>query len=126
MKRLRELNQYRDKAWERRMTGRTAAEMGVQDTVGAFRLQGPCGAELRLVVSAEEGWDHVSVSTTLPRCPNWTEMEFVKRLFFRPDEVAMQLHVPPKDHISVHPHCLHLWRPHEPASIPLPPKEFVG
>jgi hypothetical protein len=69
-------------------------------------------------------WDHVSVS--LPRrCPNWPEMEFVKRLFFRDDEAAMQLHPPLSDYVSCHPYCLHIWRPTE-AAIPLPPSSFVG
>jgi hypothetical protein len=52
-------------------------------------------------------------------------MEQIKRLFFNDNEVAMQLHVTPDNHISVHPHCLHIWRPHD-VEIPLPPKEFVA
>lgn len=104
------------------------------ETCGAFivpmqrtgRLWSP-KTELRVIASGNEGgegWDHVSVS--LPdRCPTWEEMEFIKRLFFRDDEVAMQLHVPPKDHISVHDYCLHLWRPQN-EKIPLPPSIMVG
>ena len=52
-------------------------------------------------------------------------MEQVKRLFFRDDETAMQLHVQPADHINCHPHCLHLWRPHG-VEIPRPPAFMVG
>jgi hypothetical protein len=79
---------------------------------------------LRIVASWQLGWDHVSVS--LPdRCPTWDEMERVKRAFFQPWEVVMQLHVATADHINCHPYCLHLWRPHA-AAIPLPPKEFVA
>ena len=37
-------------------------------------------------------WEHVSVSK-IAKTPNWAEMELVKRMFFRPDEVCMQLHV---------------------------------
>ena len=81
-------------------------------------------AMLKIIASTGMGWDHVSVSRR-NRPPNWAEMEQVKRLFFLPDEVAMQLHVAIADHISVHPHCLHLWRPQREA-IPLPPKEFVA
>ncbi len=87
--------------------------------------------ELMVIASANsiaklgsERWDHVSVSRK-NRTPTWGEMEQVKRLFFRDDEVAMQLHVTPKDHISVHPHCLHIWRPVDQA-IPLPPPIMVG
>lgn len=86
---------------------------------GAFRL-----GDLLVIASWVEGWDHVSVSRR-DRCPTWEEMERVKRAFFRDDETAMQLHVPPRDHINIHPYCLHLWRPHG-APIPMPPKEMVG
>lgn len=82
------------------------------------------GARLRCVASNGGGWDHVSVS--LPnRCPNWPEMEHVKRSFFCAHETAMQLHVPTKDHISCHPYCLHIWRPHN-MEIPLPPPIMVA
>lgn len=94
------------------------------ETCGVFGLQYPAtGVHLRIVASSAEGWDHVSVS--LPnRCPNWPEMDFVKRKFFHDNEIAMQLHVGAADHISIHPNCLHLWRPHR-EPIPLPPKVFV-
>lgn len=79
---------------------------------------------LRVIASVGKGWDHVSVS--LPhRCPSWEEMEYVKRMFFLPTEVAMQLHVPERDHINIHPHVLHLWRPLKGLNIPVPPKELV-
>ena len=92
-------------------------------TCGVFNIM-ITGRFLICVASSDGGWDHVSVS--LPnRCPNWPEMENIKRLFFKDDEVVMQLHVAVADHISVHPFCLHLWRPQHQA-IPLPPKEFVA
>jgi hypothetical protein len=95
------------------------------DTCGMFILNGvKFKRALKVIASSGEGWDHVSVS--LPdRCPTWDEMEQVKRLFFRDDETAMQLHVPPTDHISFHPNCLHLWRP-QGAEIPRPPGWMVG
>jgi hypothetical protein len=71
-----------------------------------------------------ERWDHLSVSTQ-SRCPTWEELEFVKRLFFKPDECAMQLHVPPRDHVNNHPYCLHIWRPID-VEIPRPPAIMVG
>jgi hypothetical protein len=80
-------------------------------------------SNLRVIASAGEGWDHVSVSLQ-HRCPTWDELEFVKRHFFKSDEVAMQLHLPPSDHINIHPYCLHLWRPHT-GEIPLPPRGMV-
>lgn len=81
------------------------------------------GQTLRIIASSDEGWDHVSVS--LPnRCPNWHEMEQVKRLFFKDDEVAWQYHVTPDEHIDIHPYCLHIWRKHD-FEMPLPPVEMV-
>lgn len=94
-------------------------------TCGMFHVPSPIDRVLmRVIASSGEGWDHVSVSRH-GRCPNWPEMEFVKRLFFQDDETAMQLHVPPSDHVNCHPYCLHLWRPHH-TEIPRPPAMMVG
>jgi len=118
MIRLRELSRYRDRAWERSMGGEG------DDLGGCFVVPTLTGAKLRCIASNDAGWDHVSVSVSLPRCPTWMEMDHIKRLFFRPDEVVMQLHPAEGDHISMHPYTLHLWRPHG-MKIPLPPKDFV-
>ncbi len=80
--------------------------------------------KLTVIATTFAGWDHVSVSLK-DRTPIWAEMETVKRLFFHPHETAMQLHVPVTDHISIHPHTLHLWRPQN-ATIPRPPNELVA
>lgn len=92
---------------------------------GAFMVKSPLASQawLRIYASSGTGWDHVSVSL-LTRCPRWQEMEYIKRLFFEDDEVAMQLHVTSKDHINIHPNVLHLWRPLN-ISIPLPSKQLV-
>jgi hypothetical protein len=79
--------------------------------------------ELRVIASNGGGWDHLSISLT-NRTPNWKEMEYIKRLFFKPEEMAIQFHVPESKHINVHPNCLHLWRPQN-FEIQLPPAEFV-
>lgn len=79
---------------------------------------------MTVVASSDMGWDHVSVSRT-NRCPNWIEMDFIKRMFFDDNEVCMQLHVASADHISDHPYCLHIWRP-KTHSIPMPPSWMVG
>ena len=90
------------------------------DTSGAFLVPSPIdGGDLKVLASSGDGWDHVSVSRS-NRCPNWPEMEHIRRLFFTNDETVMQLHVPAADHINVHPHCLHLWRPQR-VEIPRPP-----
>jgi len=83
---------------------------------------------IRCIANNSHGWDHVSVSAAdiaeKTFMPTWEIMEWVKRRFFLPHEVAMQLHVATADHISNHPHVLHLWRPHN-KRIPLPPKKMV-
>jgi len=89
----------------------------------AFKVKSPVSGHLRVIATSSDGWDHVSISHK-SRIPLWKEMEFIKRMFFHPDEVAFQLHVPPAKHINYHANCLHLWRPHD-QPIPLPPIEMV-
>lgn len=109
MKDLGELRQY-------------AVQIGLDG--GAFKV--PYRGRILLVVAAYgSGWDHVSVSLQDGnRPPNWAEMEHVKRLFFKDEECAMQLHVPVAEHISIHPNVLHLWRPQN-GTIPMPPRLMV-
>lgn len=113
MKDLSELNLYRidhiyDKDWGRKG--------------GAFVIQYK-GQILRIIASIEGGWDHVSISLE-DRVPTWEEMEFVKRMFFKDDELAFQLHLPPNRHINFHPNVLHLWRDQN-RKFRLPPREMV-
>jgi hypothetical protein len=94
------------------------------DKNGAFRLPMPGQTTLlRVVAASGEGWDHISVS--LPnRTPTWAEMDHAKRRFFKDDELAWEYHMPPNEHISIHPYTLHIWRKHG-FTMPLPPKWFV-
>ena len=127
MRRLRELNRYRAKQLEQAARERMVGDYDDdQDFGGIFMVPSPIhkGVDLRCIAANDAGWDHVSISPSLPRTPTWSEMEYIKRLFFKPDETAMQLHVTPADHISIHPYVLHLWRPHD-VLIPLPPALFV-
>jgi len=81
--------------------------------------------ELMTVIASDGGgWDHVSVSLR-KRTPTWEEMEYVRELFFRDDEVVMQLSVPARDHVNLHKFCLHMWRPQH-VVIPRPPGFMVG
>jgi hypothetical protein len=90
---------------------------------GAFLIPHD-GLLLRVLATSDMEWDHVSVSLKEDRCPTWEEMEFIKRLFFRDDETAMQLHVPEVEHINCNPYVLHLWRPQNEV-IPRPPAIMV-
>jgi hypothetical protein len=122
MRDLRTLDRFR-------IRGRKVIELFGSEgdgTCGAFNVPSSIdGGALRVIASSEGGWDHVSVSR-VSRCPNWPEMEQIKRLFFKDHETAMQLHVPVSEHISHHPYCLHIWRPTDGREIPLPPAIFVA
>lgn len=92
------------------------------DICGCFEMK-IYGSKLRIIATAGDGWDHVSVSRQT-RCPSWEEMSWVARKFFG-DEPAMQLHVGSDDHVNHHKYCLHWWRP-QAIDIPLPPYWMVG
>lgn len=64
---------------------------------------------LRCLASDGMGWEHVSV-TVHGRCPSWLEMCHVKRLFWGPDDVVVQIHPPEAEYVNNHKHCLHLFR----------------
>jgi hypothetical protein len=115
---LRLLSQYRHR--DKRLE---YAYGDPHDPAGGIFMVHMMTADLAVVATARDGWDHVSVSTKT-KCPNWAQMEHIKRLFFKDTEAAMQLHVPVADHINIHPHTLHLWRPWD-VPIPLPPKDMV-
>lgn len=104
--------------------------------LAAYRVKHPFGAPnekvegaflfpngLRVIACSGDGWDHVSVSRE-GRIPSWEDMEKIKRIFFKDDETAMQLHVPPAKHVNIHPNVLHLWRPHG-VPIPMPPEWMI-
>jgi hypothetical protein len=120
MRNLHELDGYR----MRGEAVREAYGWDGDETCGAFTVPSPVDRQpLVIVASTEGGWDHVSISRR-NRVPNWAEMEHVARLFFRDDETAVQFHVPPSDHINIHPNALHWWRPQD-QPIPRPPGIFV-
>ena len=120
MKDLTTLSKFRQPALELQLYGTMG---GSGDGIFAFRS--PVDSKtLRVIASTGEGWEHVSVSR-INKTPSWAEMEFVKRMLFKPEEVCMQLHVAVEEHISVHRFCLHIWRPIN-QEIPLPPSWMVA
>lgn len=116
MKDLRDLDEYRFMEGDMRRYGSYGGR-----AQGVFVV--PNDPPLRIIADTGQGWDHVSVSCET-RTPTWEEMDRVKRLFFKDTETAMQLHVPPTDHINIHPNCLHLWRP-KLRRIPTPQRDRV-
>lgn len=89
------------------------------------------GWRLLIIASDGDGWEHVSVhafrihSVHRFRTPYWEEMILVKRTFWGPDDVAIQIAPREADYVNCHPSTLHWWRPigHE---IPTPPSDLVG
>jgi hypothetical protein len=95
---------------------------------GAYRVQGPCGAELTIIANSAQAessfWEHVSVST-FRRCPNWQEMSWVKDQFWNEDECVVQFHPVRTEYVNNHPYTLHMWR-HATQTFPTPPSILVG
>ena len=91
---------------------------------GAFLIPYNRNIELKVIISDQIGWDHVSVSLPI-MAPTWKMMCFVKDLFFEKDEVVIQYHPKEEDYVNFHPYCLHLWRP-QTTTIPTPPTWMVG
>jgi len=89
---------------------------------GAFMLVGPSSRMLQVIASDKEGWDHVSVIVFGSRgknLPTWTEMEWVKRLFWDDEEIVLEIHPPKSQYVNFHKGCLHLWRKQgEPFYLP--------
>lgn len=107
-----------------RVTNGLMASHAVDGNNGIFIVPLNSAYALTVVISDQEGWEHVSVSLK-HRCPTWEEMTFVKDMFFRDDEVVMELHPRKADYVNCHPFCLHMWRPLN-AEIPCPPSIMVG
>lgn len=100
------------------------------DKWGAFLIPGPCGMPLLVIATSgdgevERGWEHVSVSIKVRRPPNWTEMCFIKDLFWPSEDCVVQFHPPEADYVNNLNNCLHLWR-HRTLAFPRPPQELVG
>lgn len=70
------------------------------------------------------GFEHLSVSTPI-QCPTWEQMCKMKDIFWREDEVCMQLHPKKEDYVNCMDYCLHIWRPID-KDIPMPPSIMVG
>src|SRR5580692_2000150 len=103
MKDLEEIEKYRATG---AVYGRfsTTKEDGAN---GMFRIP-QWGKIFRCIVSDGldvAGWEHVSVTKEgRESCPTWEEMCWVKDLFWRSDEAAIQIHPAKSESISYHPY----------------------
>lgn len=99
---------------------------------GFFAVQAPITGRILVIVASDGGgFDHVSVhvrnrQNTRSFMPTWAEMSFVKDLFWDPEDAVMQIHPPKSTYVNCHPMTLHLWRPTNGQTIPLPDPETVG
>lgn len=113
-----------------RVTSGPLASDFMQGNNGAFLLSSPSpGWQLFVIASDGDGWEHVSVharcATVTTRIPSWSEMVYVKGIFWDEEDVVMQLHPKRSEYVNQHPHVLHMWRPIGQA-IPTPPMDLVG
>lgn len=78
-----------------------------------IRVCDPKNSALMVVVSGcveRDGrrWVHVSYSRPR-RLPSYDDLVLVKERFIGPDRQAISVHPRRDEHVSLHPHCLHLW-----------------
>ena len=78
-------------------------------------------------VIASDGlfWEHVSVSKPDGLLPTWSDMCFIKDLFWDGEDCVVQYHPPKSEYVNNVHNCLHLWRPIN-QEIPRPPAIMVG
>lgn len=99
---------------------------GCHGSDGAFIIPFDNKTRLSVISSSGGGWEHVSVSPFHKRrTPTWEEMNFVKGIFWGPEETVIQFHPPEQLYINNHKYVLHLWRPIG-VPLPFPPLEMVG
>ena len=80
---------------------------------GMYRVRSGKHAGAAIIASAgvyedEQLWYHVSISRK-NRVPSYEDLAFLKEHFVGPSRWAIQLFVPTKEHINIHPNALHLW-----------------
>lgn len=64
-------------------------------------------------------WIHASCSRE-STMPTYYDLRELKRIVFGEDRPAAQVFPVSRDHINIHPFCLHLWGPVHPEAWPLP------
>lgn len=107
----------------RKFPGFTAVKSGIDGGYGVVHHGKLSGS---VVWSFGGGWEHVSVSPSdHSYTPSWEDMCWLKDLFFKPEEWAVQFHPAESEYVNFVKNCLHLWRPTQ-EKMPTPPNWMVG
>ena len=91
---------------------------------GKMKVVNDVDKALHFIFSWGCGFEHLSVSTPI-KTPTWEQMCFMKEIFWKDDEVCMQLHPKKEDYVNNMEYCLHIWKPIE-KEIPTPPSIMLG
>jgi len=91
---------------------------------GKVKIKKDYNSVLHFIFSNGCGFEHLSVSTPA-RTPTWDEMCKMKEIFWKDDEVCMQIHPKKEEYVNNHNYCLHIWKPID-KEIPMPPSVMVG
>ena len=91
---------------------------------GKAKIDNSLGQALHFIFSWGAGFEHLSVSTPI-KTPTWEQMCKMKDIFWKDDEVCMQLHPKKEEYVNNMKYCLHIWRPID-KEIPTPPSILVG
>lgn len=70
-----------------------------------------CGLFVTITQGVEQDkhiWIHVSISRK-KREPSYYDLCDVKKIFLGENAMAYLLFPPTREHVNIHPHCLHLW-----------------
>jgi len=81
-----------------------------------------------IIASDGLGWEHVSVHCTSEnkdRTPTWSEMCFIKDMFWDEEDIVIQFHPPKSEYVNMHKFTLHMWRSTT-SLITTPPKILIG
>lgn len=69
------------------------------------------GKVYKVIASAGDGWEHVSISAKDGKAtPSWEVMCAIKELFWDDAATVIQFHPRKSEYINNHPGVLHLWR----------------
>ena len=92
----------------RMISGKVASDPSVHGVCGCFVLKSPAGGTMKVFAEIKDGWEHLAVSRS-DRSPYWKETEWAMRLWFNPEEFAVEYHFPVNVE-RITDNVRHLWR----------------